>query len=65
MNDFFFLGMNLKKENQISTSLRKWIGRELIFHFIHYLFHIFTHLCKRGKNHLTIGGAEICSFSTD
>ena len=48
--------MTLKKENQFSTSYRKWIRMELIFHFFHLFFHIFPHLLKGGKQLFAIRG---------
>jgi len=49
MNDFIFAGLNLEKENQISTPFKKWTRAELVFHFFHFLFHIFPHVLKGGK----------------
>ena len=65
MNDFIFGRIRVKKENQISAPFKKWIREELIFHFFHFLFHLFPHFLKRGKNHLPIEVREICSFSRD
>jgi hypothetical protein len=59
MNDLIFAGLSLEKENQISTSFRKWIKAEPVFHFFHFFFHIFPHRLNGGKN-IYPSGEEKC-----
>ena len=45
-----FAEINLEKENQISTPLRKGTEGESFFHFFHFFFHIFPQLLKGEEN---------------
>jgi len=49
MNGCIFSGMNLKKQNKISTPFKKWTKAELIFHFLHFFCHFLPLLLKGGK----------------
>jgi len=57
--------MNSKKENQISTFLKKWVRAELIFHFFHLFFHLLSDLLKGKKSIDEPGQVEIFLFSGD
>lgn len=43
-------GMNLKEENEISVSLKRWTKVEAVFHFFHFFFHVFPNLSNQEEN---------------
>jgi hypothetical protein len=62
MNVFIFTGMTLRKENQISASLKEGGKWEMVFHFFHSFFHILPQSFERRKKYLPMGIKEMILF---
>jgi hypothetical protein len=60
-----FAEINLKKENQISTPLRKGTGRGILFPLFSFFFPHFPPTLKGGEKYLPNVAKEIFSFSRD